>query len=146
MSLGDATGSLYSLDTTTGDAMPIGPTGIGGIGAMVFENGVLYGIVDNYPYSLCTLNTSTGAGTIVAPTPAYTLGLAPVIENGIYLTPTKLAFGTRLVGATSPLKTVTLTNVGIRRWTSLASRQQVNSSSRTPARPACPVAPVARLT
>ena len=100
---------LYSLSTTTGFATLIGATGIGAVGTTVFENGVLYGVVDDSPFSLCTLNTSTGAGTIGAPTP-YTIGLAPVF--GATLTPTKLAFGAQLVGTTSPLKTATLTNLG----------------------------------
>lgn len=108
----DATGNagvLYSLSTSTGAATLIGPTGTVGFGAMVFQNGVLYGLLGSSPYSLCTLNTSTGAATIVFPTTQYDAsGLAPA---GLIPAPLSLTFPGQDVGTTSPDKVVTVANV-----------------------------------
>ena len=58
---------LYSLNTATGAATLIGNTGVGAFGALVFEDGVLWGgsVTNNAVY---TLNTSTGAATFVTNT------------------------------------------------------------------------------
>lgn len=62
--LSDGT-NLYSLNTTTGTATLIGGTGGPQFGALVFENGVLWGGSDT-DNSVYTINTTTGAPTFVA--------------------------------------------------------------------------------
>ena len=62
--------TLYSVNVTTGAAASIGNTGGDGVGAILFENGTLYGGSNTNGVSLAdsvyTLNPSTGAGTFVA--------------------------------------------------------------------------------
>jgi hypothetical protein len=74
--------NLYSLNTTTGAATLIGNTGVSGFGALVFEDGVLWGgSLNNAVY---TLNTSTGAATFVT-------NASGPISGGFYgLTPTAI--------------------------------------------------------
>jgi len=108
LSLSGQPNMLYSVNTTTGAATLIGPTGIGGIDAMVLENGVLYAASADPPYSIYTLDTSTGTGTPGAPTPYQITGLAPA---GLIPTPLSLTFPARNVGTTSPEKAVTVANV-----------------------------------
>lgn len=71
--------NLYSLDPTTGAATLIGNTGVSAFGALVFENGVLYG--GSYPGTqVYALNTTTGAATFVTNTSGISggfWGLAP---------------------------------------------------------------------
>jgi len=56
---------LYSLNTTTGAATLIGNTGLSAIGALVFENGVLYAGL--YPSAqVYALNPRTGAAHLVS--------------------------------------------------------------------------------
>jgi len=70
---------LYSLNTTTGAATLVGNTGVSAFGALVFEDGVLYG--GSFPgEQLYTLNTSTGAATFLTDTSGISggfEGLAP---------------------------------------------------------------------
>jgi hypothetical protein len=80
--------TLYTLNTTTGKATAIG-TDAGGaqMGALLFLNGVLYGGQNPLPGaavttgSVDTLNTATGAATIVPgskPVAGSFFGLAPI--------------------------------------------------------------------
>lgn len=60
--------TLYQLNKATGAVIAVvGPTGFGHVAAIDFDpmTGVLYGI-DNNSDQLLTLNTTTGAGTVVA--------------------------------------------------------------------------------
>ena len=59
-----ANGSLYNVDTTSGAATMVGAAGsVGAVGAMVFEDGTLYGGV-NHPTPLVeSINGTTGAAT-----------------------------------------------------------------------------------
>lgn len=59
---------LYLLSTTNGSSTLIGDTGIPDIGAMVWIGGTLYAGSNKSPYSVWTLNTTTGVGTFVANT------------------------------------------------------------------------------
>lgn len=59
---------LYLLNTTNGSATLIGSTGVSGIGAMVWIGGTLYAGSNTSPFSVWTLNTTTGVGTSVATT------------------------------------------------------------------------------
>lgn len=71
---------LYWIDTTTGAAHDIGPTGFCGSGASVMVNGTLYAGVFS-PLAVYTLNTQTGVGTFIANvsgTTSYFYGLAPL--------------------------------------------------------------------
>jgi len=68
--LGPAT--LYTIDSTTGAATPVGATGFNRVGAIDFNplNGMLYGIgVDpvSRNFDLITINTATGLATAVGP-------------------------------------------------------------------------------
>jgi hypothetical protein len=58
--------NLYSLSTTTGAATLIGGTGGPEFGALVFENGELWGGSDFPGHGVYTLNATTGAATFVA--------------------------------------------------------------------------------
>ncbi|HTZ70413.1 MAG TPA: hypothetical protein VMB71_07160 [Acetobacteraceae bacterium] len=53
---------LYALDTKTGKAKPIGP-GSTSLGALATIGGVLYGGSNVSPYSVQTVNATTGADT-----------------------------------------------------------------------------------
>jgi hypothetical protein len=72
---GASASSLYLVDKNTGAATLIGPTGFNHIVATDFDpmTGILYGIVnggrfpDTSPELLVTINTSTGAATVVTP-------------------------------------------------------------------------------
>jgi hypothetical protein len=70
MSMGPST--LYNINAETGAATPIGSgIGFGGVSALDFSNGgTLYGVGtdSNGVQDLITINTTTGAGTIVGPT------------------------------------------------------------------------------
>jgi hypothetical protein len=54
---------LYTLSTSTGAATLVGPTGGPEMGALVFEDGTLYGGQETGTLSIATLSTSTGAAT-----------------------------------------------------------------------------------
>jgi hypothetical protein len=65
-------GTLYTIDSTTGAATPVGATGFNRVGAIDFNplNGMLYGIgVDpvSTNLDLITINTATGLATAVGP-------------------------------------------------------------------------------
>jgi len=65
-----APATLYSINSSTGVATPIGPTGFATVSAMDFApNGVLYaiGLSGGANSVLIQINPSTGAGTLVAP-------------------------------------------------------------------------------
>jgi hypothetical protein len=92
--------TLYSVNTTTGVATALGTTGADGIGAMVFEDGVLYG-GSNWQgtYQVDTiyaLNQASGGGSFAASVSggaSQILGLAPIAPP---LTPqilSQFAFG-----------------------------------------------------
>ncbi len=64
--------TLYTIDSTTGAATPVGATGFNRVGAIDFNplNGMLYGIgVDpvSTNFDLITINTATGLATAVGP-------------------------------------------------------------------------------
>ena len=65
---GSSVGTFYTINTNTGIAFAVGPTGFGNIDALAFDvaTGILYG-ADNGEVSsqLITINTSTGVGTAV---------------------------------------------------------------------------------
>jgi hypothetical protein len=64
--LSDATG-LYQVNTSTGAASLIGSMGANvQMGALVYENGVLWGGQNTDGLSIATLNTTTGAATAVS--------------------------------------------------------------------------------
>ncbi len=89
--------SLYTLNTNTGAATLVGSTGAG-IGALVTENGILYGGVES-PLSVNTVNPATGALTFVASasgTYGNFWGLAPV--NPVPLPGAIFLFAPGLVG------------------------------------------------
>jgi hypothetical protein len=105
---------LYSINTSTGAATEIGSTGLAGIGAMVFENGTLYAGMEN-PLSVYTLDTATGAATFVANVSSGNgnfWGLAPSVFPVAGLAPSSLKLTSTLVGQSSTLKAITLTNSG----------------------------------
>lgn len=75
-------GNLYLLNTVTAQATLIGPTGVNGIASMAYEDGLLYAAVTQPSSQIYTLNTSTGAGTLVStpsgtPSPGNLWGMAP---------------------------------------------------------------------
>lgn len=61
------TGALYTIDVDTGVATFIASTGLASIGDIAFDptSGVLYGLGRNFPFSLYTINPSTGASILV---------------------------------------------------------------------------------
>ena len=79
---------LYSINTINGAATLIGNTGVVDLGAMAFENGVLYAGSGSAsgPWSIYSLNTSTGLATLVTTTSSGSFwGLAPLGVNIITL-------------------------------------------------------------
>jgi len=89
--------NLYTLNTTTGAATLVGSTGIG-IGALVFESGLLYG--GRSPVAVYTLNTTTGAATFVANVtgaPGTFWGLTP-LPTPVPIPGAVLLFGPGLAG------------------------------------------------
>ena len=97
--------SLYTLNTNTGAATLVGSTGAG-IGALVTENGILYGGVES-PLSVNTVNPATGALTFVASasgTYGNFWGLAPV--NPVPLPGAIFSFAPGLVGLAADKKKV----------------------------------------
>jgi hypothetical protein len=73
--------TLYTIDSTTGAATPVGATGFNRVGAIDFNplNGMLYGIgVDpvSSNFDLITINTATGLATAVGPLGVGGLGFA----------------------------------------------------------------------
>lgn len=68
---GPNNGKLYSIDLATGTPSEIGPTGQNDIeGLAIHCDGTLYGVnrsSDGQPNQLVTINTSTGAATVVGP-------------------------------------------------------------------------------
>lgn len=73
---------LYSVSTRSGKARQIGSTGVCGIGALAFEDGVLYGGVFS-PTAVYTLSTRTGVASPVADvtgTSGYFYGLVPTAQ------------------------------------------------------------------
>jgi hypothetical protein len=84
---------LYSVNTSTGALTAIGSTGVPSTGVpafdgLVFQNGTLYGVFDEFNGSANTLysiNTGTGAATFIATLSGVsgdTYGLAPTPEPG----------------------------------------------------------------
>lgn len=78
--------NLYTLSTTTGHATLVGSNNGIDIFSMVSENGSLYPEV-GAPFSVDTLNITTGIGTFVAdlsgePSPSF-LGMAPVPTSAV---------------------------------------------------------------
>jgi hypothetical protein len=73
--------NLYRLNTATGAATLVGEMGPDAqIGAMVFEDGLLYASADLPTFSVATLNTATAAATIgpdVTGTGSSIIALAP---------------------------------------------------------------------
>lgn len=64
--------TLYTIDSTTGAATPVGLTGFDRVGAIDFNplNGILYGIGADPvsgSFNLITINTATGLATAVGP-------------------------------------------------------------------------------
>ncbi len=64
--------TLYTIDSTTGAATPVGATGFDRVGAIDFNplNGILYGIGADPvsgDFDLITINTATGLATAVGP-------------------------------------------------------------------------------
>jgi len=58
--------TLYQISKTDGTATPIGSIGFNSVGATDFLNGTLYGVgFDGSDSFLITINTTTGAGTLV---------------------------------------------------------------------------------
>jgi hypothetical protein len=85
-------GNLYLLNTVTAQATLIGPTGVNGIASMAYEDGLLYAAVTQPSSQIYTLNTSTGAGTLVSkpsgtPSPGNLWGMAPANPQAGSLTP-----------------------------------------------------------
>src|SRR5208283_545546 len=73
---------LYSVSTSSGKSKKIGSTSVCGIGALAFEDGVLYGGVFS-PTAVYTLNTRTGVASPVADvtgTTGYFYGLVPTAQ------------------------------------------------------------------
>jgi len=105
---------LYSINTDTGVATEIGNTGVPNLGAMVFENGMLYaGSGASGTFSIYTLDPSTGLATFVTTTNSGAFwGLAPSVFPSVSLSPTSLKLGSIRVGRTGAPKNVTLTNSG----------------------------------
>jgi hypothetical protein len=63
-------GTFVRIDTATGDATEIGPTGLGPVAKLAFEptSGTLYGIIDYLTLPrLVTVDPCTGAATLVGP-------------------------------------------------------------------------------
>jgi len=65
---------LYSLNTNTGAATPIGNTGLAKIDSLVYRDNALYAAPDNG--TLYTLNTNNGTATFVANTNIMAQGMA----------------------------------------------------------------------
>jgi hypothetical protein len=90
MSAGDKTlylsvgSQLYTLNTTNGLATLVGNTGVDTIGGLVSVYGTLYGASDTPPFSVFSLNRSTGAAAHVSDITGasdVTWGLAPIVPE-----------------------------------------------------------------
>jgi len=93
---------LYTLNTNTGLATLVGNLGGSAIiGAMVFENGVLWGGEATYPSSISTINTTTGAlatESSFAGTNTWGLAPSPIPPAAVPVPAAAWLFGSALAG------------------------------------------------
>lgn len=74
---GGAPSTLVIVNTTTGVLTPVGPTGLGPISGLAYEQAsqVMYGITaGGVPAQLVTINLATGAAAVVGPTGVTRIG------------------------------------------------------------------------
>jgi PEP-CTERM motif len=95
--------SLYTMSTSTGASTLIGSTGGPEEGALLFEDGILYGGENSPSYGINTLNVSTGTATFessVSGTSSAFFALAPnPLPSSTVPEPSSLTlFGSELVG------------------------------------------------
>jgi DNA-binding beta-propeller fold protein YncE len=83
---GGSAGGVYTINTTTGEATLVGPTGFGsGIVALGYHSGrnVMYATINTATDSLYTIDRATGAATLIGPLggPTSPTGLAYVPDT-----------------------------------------------------------------
>ncbi len=121
--------NLYTIDTSTGDATLVGGLGGPQLGAMEFENNVLWGGQNSPSLAVATVNTSTGAATtgaaVTGKNSGNFYGMAPdpipvvATTTTLSASPTSAPYGTAIsltaivkasTGTTTPTGTVSFKN------------------------------------
>jgi hypothetical protein len=94
--LADTT-NLYTIDTSAATLTLVGSLGDSQLGAMAYENGVLWGLTNTPSFAVATVNTSTGAATIGSAVTGTNTGNwfamapdpIPLVQTATSLTPSK---------------------------------------------------------